>query len=683
MKSIVLAAESAVTINAAAAPAEGEQPKQPTFDVLAYTGGALRVGGWGDPVVIDLKGLKAANSVKANLDHDSTKRVGHVDKIENSKQDLRLAGTVSAANVHASEVVESSKSGYPWQASVEVQPERVEQVAAGVSVNVNGQELAGPLSVVRKGKLLGFAFVSHGADDNTIARIAASAAKKEGDMKPELVEFVRGLGVDPDTVEASAIPRWESLLAAENATRKKPDVASKTLDDILAAQRAERDRVTAINDMTARIIAERPQDLEAVEALARHAIEAKMDVREYELQLLRATRDQAGAFRPRVGNRGAQVTNELLEAAICLAGNLEKPETRFKPELLEAAHKMYPRGISLGQVLLTCARANGYDTTHTNRVDLGVLQAAFDKGRPVHAQGWSTLSIPGILSNTANKFLVEGWNAVDSTWRAISAIRSVNDFKTQTSYALTGGFDYAQVGPGGELPHATVGEETYTNKAETFGKMFAITRTDLINDDLGALTRVPQKLGRGAATKLNKVFWTEFLDNSTFFASGNNNVSTGGGSALSLAGLTAAEVVFMNQTDPDGEPLGMMPAVLLVPPTLKTTALQLMQSTSLIGTPASNALAGNTNVFAGRYVVASAPYMENSSYTGYSTAAWYLLCNPADLATIEVCFLNGQQTPVVETADADFNVLGIQMRGYHDFGVALQEPRAGVRSAGS
>ena len=36
----------------------------------------------------------------------------------------------------------------------------------------------------------------------------------------------------------------------------------------------------------------------------------------------------------------------------------------------------------------------------------------------------------------------------------------------------------------------------------------------------------------------------------------------------------------------------------------------------------------------------------------------------------------------VETADADFNVLGVQMRGYHDFGVALQDPRGGLRAKG-
>jgi len=47
---------------------------------------------------------------------------------------------------------------------------------------------------------------------------------------------------------------------------------------------------------------------------------------------------------------------------------------------------------------------------------------------------------------------------------------------------------------------------------------------------------------------------------------------------------------------------------------------------------------------------------------------------------IQVVFLNGKQMPTVEQADADFKQLGIQFRGYHDFGVALQEPRAAVKS---
>jgi len=37
---------------------------------------------------------------------------------------------------------------------------------------------------------------------------------------------------------------------------------------------------------------------------------------------------------------------------------------------------------------------------------------------------------------------------------------------------------------------------------------------------------------------------------------------------------------------------------------------------------------------------------------------------------------------VVETADAAFNVLGVEMRGYSDIGVSKQEKKAGVRADG-
>jgi hypothetical protein len=50
---------------------------------------------------------------------------------------------------------------------------------------------------------------------------------------------------------------------------------------------------------------------------------------------------------------------------------------------------------------------------------------------------------------------------------------------------------------------------------------------------------------------------------------------------------------------------------------------------------------------------------------------------------IEVVFLNGQQTPTIEDADADFNTLGVQMRGYFDFGVNKQEYRAAIKSKGA
>jgi hypothetical protein len=101
------------------------------------------------------------------------------------------------------------------------------------------------------------------------------------------------------------------------------------------------------------------------------------------------------------------------------------------------------------------------------------------------------------------------------------------------------------------------------------------------------------------------------------------------------------------------------------------------------GGAATTELVPNANVFANRFLPVSTPYLSNSTYTGNSSTAWYLLANPQDLATIQVVFLNGVETPTVEMADADFDLLGIAMRGYHDFGVSQMEPRGGVKSKGA
>jgi len=118
-----------------------------------------------------------------------------------------------------------------------------------------------------------------------------------------------------------------------------------------------------------------------------------------------------------------------------------------------------------------------------------------------------------------------------------------------------------------------------------------------------------------------------------------------------------------------------------VPPALDETAVQILKSRELRDTTSSQKY-GTINPHAGTLDQAVSRYLSDSGITGYSTKAWYLLASPAELAVIEVVFLNGQQQPTVERAEADFNTLGIQMRGYFDFGVSKVEYRGGVKSKG-
>lgn len=670
-----------------AAQAEGEKKSPAKFTSTFYTGGALNIAGWELPVVVDLAGLTNGKVLVANLDHDSSKRVGNFS-VANDGRSLVANGSATASTPARDEVVQSAADGYQWQASLEVSPSKVEQVKAGKTVDVNGQSFEGPLYVTRAGVLKGFAFVSHGADDNTTATIAATAAnhKKERMMKAEVKAWAEGMGIDVDSLSAEQ----QAAVEANFEGKQGKKAALKASADPFEARKLEAQRCTEIRAHADSMVEKRPGDLQWVEAIAElcdHAVEAKMGVQDFRIQLQEATAPMGFSIvTPRSRDNG--VSNRVLEAAVCMAGRLGSDEDlvkkhRFTDQELQAAHDKFKGRMGLKQLFFVAAEANGYRSHYSNDITPEVQNAAFGYAGPrqIHGSGMSTLSISTILSNVANKFMRDGFNSVDQTCLRISAIRNVNDFKTITTTSLTDGVIFEKVGPAGEIKHGTLGELTYSNKADTYAKMLAITRTDYINDDLGALTMVPKKLGNGSMKKLNDIFWTEFLAlvSANFFGSTNVNINTAVAD-MTLGGLAATETIFMNQTNPDGTPLGLQPAILLVPTALKSAANTLMTSEKIV--TGENATKGDGNPFRGRFQVESSPYLSNASYTGYTSVGWWMLANPADMPVIEIAALNGRIEPTVETADAEFNVLGVQMRGYSDVGVKRQEYRGGVYADG-
>ena len=380
-------------------------------------------------------------------------------------------------------------------------------------------------------------------------------------------------------------------------------------------------------------------------------------IREERVAEVRASRPSAPAIH--VVDAAAANEPKVVEAALCLAGGLANVEKVFDQKTLEAADKRRSH-TSLQEVLVEAARRNGY--TGPARINDGNI-------REVLASGFATHSISNVLAATYGKFLLQGYTAVEQTWDMIASIRSVSDYKTVTGVRLNGGFEFEDLGPSGELKSADASDETRTIKAKLTGRMSSITMVDIVNDDLGALTQVPARLGRGAAIKLNKDFWTEFqASNSSFYRA----ESAAAGNALSITSLRTATASYRKLTDPDSNPLGITPQMLLVPPELEITAAELMSGSLLI--TGENSTRTNVNVLAGRYRVVSSAYLTSGT-------TWWLVANPAELPCMEVAFLNGQRIPTVQQADADFNQLGIQVRGHFSYGVAKAEARAAYRMA--
>jgi hypothetical protein len=682
----------AITIEAAdaldSANAEGET-RVPRFKMTAYTGDAMIISGWKHPVVVDLDGLAIPSQRRpVRFAHSAYQGVGHSERIAVENNQLIAEGVVSRDTPAAREIVASGKRGFPWQASIGAAVREAELIRAQRSVTVNGRTFEGPVYIARKTTLGEISFVDLGADTATSASIAAQRQKDPAMPTPNASESPEAKDVvsesasleTPESEPATTEPTGKATTPAKDGDTPVAVTAAATKQasvtpDIEAARKQAADELRRQSKIREICGGSGGKHTE----IAAKAIEEGWSTEKAELEVLRASRPVIGGA-PALHVPDNAMDENVLEAACMMTSKLKSVEDLYEDKTLEAASKKFRGGIGLQELLLEAAWANGY-TGRNFRNSREVLRFAF--GYDIHASGGglSTIDISGILSNVANKFLLEGFFSVERTWRAITAIRNVSDFKTVTSYRLIGKDQYEQVAPGGELKHGTLGEESYANKADTYGLLLSIDRRDVINDDLGAITTVPRKLGRGSGLKINDVFWATFLDNATFFTAGNANLLTGADTALSHDAMSKAVQAFDDLKDAEGKPLAVMPSILLVPTALNATAQALYRSQE-IRNPGASAKYPITNLYTNQFPPQVSRYLSSSQYTGNSDKAWYLLADPADLPVIETAFLNGQESPTIETAEADFNVLGIQMRGYHDFGVAKQEPKGGVRMKG-
>jgi len=672
--------------------AEGEEASKPKrFTMTAYTGGAMVVGYYGAPVVIDLAGLSAAAPLPILMDHDTSKIVGHADDVTVGAQSLTLSGIVSGASMESSQVVESAGMGFPWKASVGARPDKMEFFDETTTTKVNGKTFKGPVYVARKATLGEVSFVAMAADGKTSAKVAARAAYPQGEGKMDFDQWVEALGFDAAELTDQQTAALKAKFDTESAKTVKASgivepAAAKPSFDLSGCVLAYEKHVANVQAEAAKyagkidgatlasIQAKAGEKAATLKAAAlneewaptRLEVELVKAQAEANVELIRAERPKA----PAIHGSTRDNAPDVIQCALAKSAGLPDIEKHYKPEVLEASERF--RGIGLQEVLLQAAMANGYDGGRMSITDgnlRDVLKAAFS----VH-------SVTTMITNLGHKFLLSGFETAPQMWREVASTRTVSDFKQITAFRLTTDLEYKEVGAGGEIQHGTAGQESYTLQARTYARMMQLTRKDIINDDLGAFDDLRRRLGLGAALAMEKLFWTVWLaaaDGAAFWTATRGNLVTS--SAFGDTGIATAVKAFRSMAAPDGGLLNLNPVKVLVPPSLEATALKYFNSTEIRDTTSSTKYP-TSNIYQNRFRPVVVPQLENSNYTGYSATNWWMCADPAILASAVVCFLNGVQTPVVESADADFSTLGIQLRGYHDFGVDMSEYRATVEA---
>jgi hypothetical protein len=245
------------------------------------------------------------------------------------------------------------------------------------------------------------------------------------------------------------------------------------------------------------------------------------------------------------------------------------------------------------------------------------------------------------LGDSITRRMVAEYNAAAyPDIRMVANVVPVFDFRTQRRPRIGGYGDLAAVAEAAPyVGAASPADEESTYAATKRGNLETISLEAIRNDDVGAIRRIPMKLGRAARRTLTKFVFDFFRTNPTlydtvafFHASHSNLFAT----ALSAAELSTHRLAMLKQTEAgSSDRLGIAPRWVVVPPDLEETAANLFnRNTNLDKTFQQTWNMGVISVW-------------------YWTDAndWCTVADPGDIPTIEIGFLDGREDPELFVQD--------------------------------
>ena len=328
-----------------------------------------------------------------------------------------------------------------------------------------------------------------------------------------------------------------------------------------------------------------------------------------------------------------------------------------------------------GDRLLDTARASlqRAGVSVSGMTPMEVVAAAFTQG---------TSDFPLLLENAMHKTLQAAYATAALTWNRFCATGSVSDFRAHNRYR-TGSFGSLDaVNELGEFVNKSIPDgEKASITAGTKGNIINLSRTAIINDDLGAFVGLSNMLGRAAARTveadvyallaLNSGAGPTMGDSKALFHTDHGNITAD--AAITMAALDLDRVAMASQKDVSGNDyLDLRPAVLLVPIGLGGTARSI--NDAQYDPDTANKLQ-KPNIVNGLF----RDIVDTPRMTGTRR---YLFADPSEAPVLEVAFLDGNQNPYLELQNG-FDVDGARYKVRLDYGVGAIDYRGAVTNAGA
>ncbi|PWR17680.1 hypothetical protein [Zavarzinia aquatilis] len=274
------------------------------------------------------------------------------------------------------------------------------------------------------------------------------------------------------------------------------------------------------------------------------------------------------------------------------------------------------------------------DTRVTGRVrdcDQGLLREALNSA-----------SFGEVLGDAIHRRLVADYRSpsVYDAWRSIVNVRRLGDFRTNHIGRLGGYGDLPAVAEGADYTALTSpGDEEATYAPTKRGGLETITLEMIKNDDVAALMKIPGRMSRAAKRTLGKFVFDFIRTNPTIydtvalFHATHGNL---GSAALDAASFAAARLAMLKQTEAgSNDRIGIGPRFLLVSADGEEGAVNLFRRNT-----------NNDKTFVQTLTPDIIPVW-------YWTDAndWSAVADPADIETIEIGFLDGQEEPELFVQD--------------------------------
>lgn len=517
-----------------------------------------------------------------------------------------------------------------------------------------------PTYIARDWEPMELSLVPIGFDDGAKIRSAKTPAEYPGQRFNTQFEIR----------EAEQAPEQPAAVATE--TQEENEMTDETRaaeDQSQAAIEAERKRCLTIRSMAKKVgIADDFAD----DLIARGVSSSDASAAMIDKLAERQSSDQ-----PNTRNAQPTVVTSGVDASVVAAKRSAMQNAllaRCNPSIQLEENAREFRGMRLidmarESVEMAGGNARGMTPQEIARAALGCDRTA------VRAAGMhSTSDFPILLGSTVNRTLRDAYALAPQTWRPLGRQTTVSDFREVSRVALGDIAALEKVNEHGEYKYGSLGEEGAPLKVGKFGKIIAITWEAIVNDDLSAMTRIPQALGAAAAQTESDVVWNlllgnpNFVDGTPVFHADHGNLAASGG-AINTTTLAAARAAMRKQKSKAGHFLNLGPEYLVVGPDKELEAYQFTSSNYV---PAKNADINDSRN-------ASLQVIVDARITGNQ---WYLYAAPGLVDTFEYAYLEGEQGVFTETREG-FEVDGMEIKARLVFGAAWIDYRGVYKNAGA